>query len=208
MISQNTISQSWKEIWEYDTIKKTFVLGYAGYLLGCLNLIAFKIFINYEFSDQSTCTQLPESVYQYADTVRNALIATLPSKDIFTVLVLHAPIVEEVIFRLGLQEILLKKIPAKVLSNQIVNSKAAATARVIFTAAAFALIHANRQEQVSNIEFCSLTRLGSTFVLGLFTGTIQEITGNTAYSMLFHATWNISPAAFSLIVTLLQQHLR
>lgn len=77
--------------------------------------------------------------------------------------------------------------------------KVAACARVILTAAAFAFVHARQQEEVNDLTYCSLTRLGSTFVLGLFTGTIQEITGNVAYPILFHSMWNLLPGLLSLI---------
>lgn len=182
------------------TLKVGFV-SYSGYLLGCINSILYKTFRDYEFSQNDTCTKLPDAIYQYANPLQKMIISTLPTNSGRVVsFIIHAPLVEETIFRLCMQEILLKKISSGIFDKNIVTDKTnkkAACIRVMLTAAAFALAHANRQEEVTDLGFCSLTRLGSTFALGLLTGTIQEITGNTAYSMLFHAMWNVIPGVIN-----------
>lgn len=162
---------------------------YSGIILGAVNNVAFDFFIDKEFSQEGHCTRLPEVVYAYASQMGN-LIGGI-SHDYPNVCVLiEAPIIEETVFRLAIQEILLKRVPERFIGRRFTSNKVAACARILMTSISFALVHATREEDVAYKEFCSLTRLGSTFVCGLIAGTIQEVTGNTLYSQLFHSIWN------------------
>src|SRR5690606_34432461 len=106
------------------------------------------------------------------------------------------PIVEELFFRVGLQEILLKKAPTAFLNkiapsySGLVDTKTAKIARIAFTALAFSLAHAN----TAGWPMCSTARLVNTFFLGLLAGGIQEVTESPLLAMIFHSGFNIQSA--------------
>lgn len=92
-------------------------------------------------------------------------------------------------FRLCLQHILLKTTAEWVFDEDvIVSTTVIACSRIIFTAIAFALAHTQRELSPPLL----VPKLGATFIAGLLTSTIQEITNNTVYPILFHIGWNFT----------------
>lgn len=179
-----------KEI-KNSPILKSIVIASLGFFLGCINRSAVPFCFNYEiiYTGQYN-KKLPEKVYLYAEWIRK-IIVFKPNLAVnaISLMVIHAPITEEAIFRLGLQHVVLKRLLAKIFAGGVTDHKAIACARIIFAAIAFALAHVHREE-----EYYLLTRLSSTLICGLLAGTIQETTNNTAYSILFHTMWNLMPA--------------
>lgn len=88
------------------------------------------------------------------------------------------PLVQGVLFRVGLQEIVVKKAQKAIFKAQPsqVNRKANKIARVIIASTAYTL--ARTQQQGSDLI--------SSFVVGLITGAIQESTGSPILGMLFN----------------------
>ena len=148
--------------------------------------------------DREECFRLPESVYAYSRNI--CLIKDLlPGfKGSFSTMAIKIPFVEEVIFRIGLQETILKKIPKQILNRfapsyvSIVDAKIAKIARVMFSALAFSLAHTAPPE--SGWPYCSIARLVNTFAMGLVLGTIQETTESPLIAMLFHSGFNLEAA--------------
>lgn len=169
----------------HSPILKPLSVASLGFLLGhVFDRLAIHC-ANYEVEHTKADKKLPERVYQYGDFVRKILGAILPdSVNVYYVSIIYAPIVEEEVFRYGLQHNLLKRILAKLVNRNVIDHKVTASVRIIFTSIACALMHPRRKEPYL------LTRLGALFMMGLITGTIQEATNNTSYPMLFHVMWN------------------
>ncbi len=162
------------------------------------SIISTKTIIPFMNSGMDWCPAFPKPVYTY---VRNACLA----REYVPVLTgtynnyaFKAPIVEELMFRVGLQELLLKRAPKAILNrlapsySNIVDTKIAKVARVALTAALFSLAHAMPPE--TGWPNCSTARLVNTFVLGLILGGVQEVTESPLMGMLFHMGFNVQPA--------------
>lgn len=143
--------------------------------------------------------RLPSAIYNYAEvSIEMMSRVTLPLSNTKIQPLVRAPVIEETVYRLFLQEILLRQVPKKLLrwigcDDNIIDTKIAACARVTLAAAAFSLIHALPPE--CGLGFHSPFRLVSAFVCGLMAGTLQELTHNTAYPILFHMSWNAGTIA-------------
>lgn len=162
------------------------------------SVLSSKIMIPFMTSGMDWCPEFPKPFYSY---VRNACLAReyLPGlTGAYNNCAFKAPIVEELMFRVGLQEILLKKTPKAILNQfapsyvGIVDTKIAKVARVTLTAIAFSLAHAMPPE--SGWPNCSTARLVNTFVLGLLLGGVQEVTESPLMAMFLHSGLNIQPA--------------
>jgi membrane protease YdiL (CAAX protease family) len=162
------------------------------------NIISSKIMISFMNSGNDWCPTFPKTFYTYA---RNVCLAReyLPGlTGIYNKLAFKAPIVETLLFQVGLQEIGLRMAPKAILEqfvpsySGIINSKIAKITRVALTAAAFSLSHATPSEM--RWPNCSTTRLINTFVIGLILGEIEEVTQSPLLSMLLHSGSNIQPA--------------
>ncbi len=121
---------------------------------------------------------LPEiSVNDSADLRRT--IEQMPGGTVAAVL--HAPIFEELLFRGLLQDVLLTRIPKYALSKispgseKALDSNVAIAARIVFTSAAFSLMHLVNQGILPNSVIAN--QLLSTFVVGIGLGIIKEKIG-------------------------------
>lgn len=139
---------------------KAVAFSYLGLMCGSCMVVAFPRIAQFEFAKQNQCSVLPEGIYQYANSVREVMLfPTLPfERGGFGHTLIHAPIAEEMIYRLALQHILFKTAPVEFLGKDILNSKLATVARIVLAALAFSLIHAFRQAEVADVAYCSLTR--------------------------------------------------
>jgi membrane protease YdiL (CAAX protease family) len=162
------------------------------------SVISSKIMIPFMNSGMDWCPVFPKPVYTY---VRNVCLVreNLPGlTGTYNNYAFKAPIVEELMFRVGLQELILKRAPKAILNrfapsySGIVDTKMAKIARVALTAAVFSLAHAMPPEM--GWPNCSTARLVNTFVLGLILGGVQEVTESPLLGMLIHSGMNIQPA--------------
>jgi len=162
--------------------------------------ISSNIIIPFMNSGMDWCPVFPKPLYNYA---RNVCLVReyLPGlTDTYNILVFKAPIVEELLFRVGLQELILKRAPKVILNrfapsnSSVVDSKIAKIARVAVTAAAFSLAHAIPPE--AGLPQCSTARLVNNFVFGLILGGVQEVTESPLMGMLMHSGMNIQAAYF------------
>lgn len=162
------------------------------------SIISAKTILPIMNSGMDWCPVFPKPVYtyaRYACLVREYLPGLTGTYNNFA---FKAPMVEELMFRVGLQEIAFKKAPKAILNrfapsySGIVDTKAAKIARVALTAALFSLIHANPPEM--GWLNCSTARLVNTFGLGLILGGIQEVTESPLMAMLFHVGFNVQSA--------------
>lgn len=112
-----------------------------------------------------------------------------------------APIIEEGLFRFGLQEVVLRRAPKAILKKiapaytSKVDSKIAKVARVLFTTFLFTIAHDNKSHIYStlgSVEKCASYNvgLGVVFIAGLVFGSIQERTHSTASCILCHMVNN------------------
>lgn len=164
------------------------------------NVISWKIMLPFMHSGMDWCPVFPKPVYTY---VRNVCLLRedLPGlTGVFDTFAFKAPIVEELLFRVGLQELILKRAPKAILNrfapsySGVVDTKIAKIARVALTAAAFSLAHAMPPEY--GWPNCSTARLVNTFVLGLVLGGVQEVTESPLMAMLLHSGFNIQGAFY------------
>lgn len=156
-----------------------------------------KFMLPFIESTMDYCPAFPKPIYTY---VRNAcrIREFLPGlRGTYNNTVFKAPIVEEAMFRVGLQEMILKRAPKALLNrfapsySGLVDTPTAKIARVALSAAAFSLIHAMPPKY--GWPNCSAGRIMNTFVLGLFTGGIQEVTESPLMATIFHSGFNIQP---------------
>jgi membrane protease YdiL (CAAX protease family) len=98
-----------------------------------------------------------------------------------------APLVEETVYRLGYQEVMLRRIPKAVAARfapgheALVDSIGARLTRVVVVAYLFALAHLSNRP---------VDQLMPTFVGGIVMGLSQEFAENTTFPMLVHAAYN------------------
>lgn len=160
--------------------------------------VAFRI-INTAFEKGiDICPYLPESVYQFAYKVCRVreYLPQLPGT--IEQETLMVPMIEETLFRIGLQELLLRQLPKAIIKRVApshlskVDSRAATLARVLLTSTAFAFAHAVRP--AFGWPNCSVARMVQTFAVGLILGTIQETTHSPQMAMTFHAGYNFAGA--------------
>jgi membrane protease YdiL (CAAX protease family) len=144
---------------------------------------------------------LPSRVYQMAQNFRAINGSINRGFGHFGATFLTCPFSEEIVFRGMLQEIILKKIPAKILQQvapsyaSMINSKAATAARILISAGTFALVHAAAPQHPYDSAFFLFQK----FAVGVCCGVIQEVAGNVFLSTAFHAGGNLIPAiTFSL----------
>lgn len=160
-------------------------------------VICSKITPRFMLSGNDWCPHLPKEVYSFGRSLCLSRDYIPVFKEGFDTLAFKGPIHEELVFRFGMQHILLKQLP-KALSNRfthVVESKAAKVARVIVTAGAFSLAHAN--PPVMDWPNCSIARLVNAFALGLILGGVQEATESPLLCMLMHSGMNLMPAFLS-----------
>ncbi len=120
------------------------------------------------------------------------------NKHTFAKVVLIAPIAEEIFFRFGVQEVLLKRIPQKILEFispsrvSILDSRIAKFARIGITAGAFAFAHLANQGvfHESYVE----SQLMSAFMGGIVYGYIKESRLGLLGAIVAHAAGNALPA--------------
>jgi membrane protease YdiL (CAAX protease family) len=161
------------------------------------SVICSKITPRFMLSGNDWCPVLPKEVYSFARSLCLSRDYIPVFKGGFDTLAFKSPIHEELVFRFGMQHILLKQLP-KALSNRfthVVDSTAAKVARVIVTAGAFSLAHAN--PPVMDWPNCSTARLVNTFALGLILGGVQEATESPLLCMLTHSGMNLMTAFLS-----------
>lgn len=96
-------------------------------------------------------------------------------------------VAEEVLFRAGMQDLLLKQVPSYLagkysarFSNWIENGSVAKALRIGLSALAFSAAHASHQDPFTSAAYSSeqvMFRLTNTFIGGLIMGALQETTG-------------------------------
>lgn len=165
------------------------------------NIISIKTMLPFMSSGMDWCPELPKPLYTYASYVCRVREYLPGLTGTYDTQAFKCPIVEELMFRVGLQEIILKKIPQAILTRLapshvgLVNTKIAKVARVTLATIAFSLAHAMPSEM--GWPNCSTARLVNTFVFGLLIGGIQEITESPLAAMLFHSGFNLQSAYFT-----------
>lgn len=179
----------------YKQLKRGAIYFGAGIPVSSM---ASKILKVVSVVDYEQCVRLPNFVYTYA---RNFCLIRefIPGfNGAFSTLTIKGPFIEEMIFWIGIQETILKKIPKQIFNRfapsyaGIVDAKITKVARVVFTALAFSLIHSLPPE--IGWPQCSIARLVNTFATGLIFGTIQETTESPLMAMLFHSGFNFQSA--------------
>lgn len=111
-------------------------------------------------------------------------------------ILIAGPLYEELIYRVGIQKILLKEVPQIIFSDnqtlqKFLDSKIAKVARIALTSFMFVSLHYSPirdtmpgAEELGNVSFvCSL--LG-----GIWTGALMEWTNNPIYPIMAHITHN------------------
>ena len=181
----------------FSSLKEGLQYFAAGNIFGIINTTAVLAPIMQTGLD--FCPELPGSIYSYARSNCH-LRSLVPSfGGTLGAMAVHAPITEELFFRVGMQELLLKQLPKAILRKLapshvgLVDSRAAKVFRVTLTALAFSLVHA--MPPTTRWPNCSAVRLVNTFVIGLLLGGIQEVTGSPLKAMAFHAG-NNAPIAY------------
>jgi membrane protease YdiL (CAAX protease family) len=156
-------------------------------------LIKFAADVGYD-----QCPTLPKPFYAYAQSIGSSVNSIPVFTNTFNTIFFKGPIIEELIFRIGIQDTYLKKIPKAILKRiapSYVNSldtKIAKVTRIVFSALAFSLSHATAPE--FEWPVCSTAKLVNTFVMGLILGGIQEFTEEPWMNMLVHSGFNLIPA--------------
>lgn len=196
-LSNNTSSVPSKPKFDLSPLERGFKYFGAG---AAYNIIVSKITDPLLNQGMDFCPTFPRPLYTY---VRNVCLVRekLPGlTGTYDTIAFKMPIVEELLFRVGLQEMLLKKIPKAVLNrfapsySSIVDTQIAKCARVAISATAFSLAHAMPPEM--GWPNCSTVRLINTFVLGLILGGVQEVTESPLMAMLLHSGYNLQGAFF------------
>lgn len=106
----------------------------------------------------------------------------------------RGPIYEELFFRLGIQELLLKRLPKKIIQKfapskaSWVDCRVAQIARITLSSALFAMAHVDRAVLCKTLNNCD-SFIG-TLIQGLIAGVIQEKTNNIFYSTALHIAHN------------------
>lgn len=194
-----TLPSSFKRGIEYLKAHAEKGLKYVGAGVLINTIISRPVFraieANYDY-----CPTFPKYVYTY---VRNLCLLRekIPGlSDIYSTGAFKGPIVEELLFRVALQEILLKRAPKAILNKvspshaKIIDTKVSKIARVLISSLAFSLAHA--MPPGSGLANCSTVRLINTFVMGLIAGSIQEITSSPLLPICLHIGWNLQAAFF------------
>lgn len=146
-------------------------------------ILATNLLQEFECDQLLGCIKLPEIIYDYTSRVKYTrnLLPRLSDTSIFLSFSRLAA-AEQLIFGYGLQTLLLKKLPERILGKKLVNNRVAACARVAITASMYALAHATRPEYEAKYGFssCSLSStIGYHFLQGLIYSGIQELTQST-----------------------------
>jgi membrane protease YdiL (CAAX protease family) len=177
----------------------------------CLNIITNNIFsfasgmalqslgnrIAPLFGHNNQCPNLPQFVYALAEKSSHIWNYIPCNESPFIKVAIMAPIVEESIFRLGIQEIGLREIPKIILNRfapsyaNAVDAKIIQLARVVFTALSFSLVHALPENQIYSTAY-----LVEVFTMGLILSTVQEITQSPLLVMLIHSGFNLKSALY------------
>jgi membrane protease YdiL (CAAX protease family) len=189
------VSKSKFDLSRFNFLKRGLKYFGAG---AATSFVFSQVILPFRTSGMDWCPVFPKPVYTY---VRNSCLLReyLPGfSGVYGTIVFKAPIVEELMFRVGLQELILKRAPKAILNrfapsySGIVDTKLAKIARETLTAAAFSLIHAMPPEM--GWPNCSTAKLVNAFAVGLILGRVQEITNSPLLAMLFHSGFNIRGA--------------
>lgn len=157
-----------------------------------------KFIMPFITSPMDFCPAFPKPIYTYGRNMCRTREYLPGLRGTYNIAAFKAPIVEEAMFRVGLQELMLKRAPKALLNrfapsySGLVDTRAAKIARVTLSAAAFSLAHA--MDPKYGWPNCSAGRLINTFVMGLFAGGIQEVTESPLMATIFHSGFNIQSA--------------
>jgi hypothetical protein len=186
-----------------NSIRNFFERGFKYFGAGtALSLIKCKTVVPFVLSGRDWCPALPKEIYSYSRSLCLSRDYIPGLKEVFDELAFKCPIHEELVFRFGMQYVLLNKLP-KMLSNKfscVADSMVAKIARVVVTAGAYSLAHAHPPDmEESN---CSTATLVHTFATGLILGGVQEATESALSCMFMHSGLNVAAAFLSLNMTI------
>jgi hypothetical protein len=151
--------------------------------------------------DFSLMRNIPSPVIRFNDMLYTPFICLEEQLDLsrFTSHQVVGPLYEEFVYRVGIQKILLKDLPKRIFSKNetvlnFIDSAAAKIGRILLTASLFTALHYSpkRDEQLS----MGMTELGNvsfviSFLGGLTTGALMELTDNPIYPMAYHVAHNV-----------------
>lgn len=159
-----------------------------------------RVFFPYVYELNKTyplCFDVPSAVSSYT-LLTHKIENLIPSPFGFSAkLFIIRPIFNEYCYRFALQEILLKRIPKKLLkkfapsSKPLVNSIIAKVARVAITSVIFTLAQIYPDNSSISNQNCSLIQIINIFGVGLILGAIQECFGKTYLAAASHMAFTV-----------------
>ena len=184
------ISKIFKSVFDKEDFLKKIGVGIGGGIFGLftgdqLAFLATKIGVIPEFNWDQMMTQMCVTISKIDRVVLKICC--------------EAPIIEELVFRYGIQEILLKKIPEQFLQRfapnkqAILDSKVVTLARIVFTAAIFAYIHLANKGNFPD-SYCD-AQVPASFIGGIVYGILKESKVGLLGSVVAHVVNNF----FSMI---------
>jgi membrane protease YdiL (CAAX protease family) len=173
-------------------IKKSVKTGLKQFYLGVMAGAVVDGVFGYKH-----CPNLPKSIYLYAKNIC-LLKEYIPLRGNFAFYAIKSPISEELIFRVLIQQGILKKLPEAILNRfassytHLIDEKITKAARIALAALAFSLAHAISPEV--GWPNCSTFRLVNSFAIGLFLGKLQEETDSPLAPIILHMCIDLLPA--------------